>query len=76
MNSTNLTEEQVKTMRYPPSIIEWEIRHGIVRYEQNGMLYVRGQLPEDMIFSSIRREQKEIKEREEREKRQKRGDGL
>ena len=76
MNNATLTEEQIKTMRYPPSIIEWELKHGIVRYEQNGMLYVRGQFPESVIFDSIRREQKEIKEREEREKRQKRGDGV
>lgn len=55
MGSANLTEKEI-IMRYPQSIIDWELKHGIVRYEKNGMLYVRGQLPEDMIFDSIKRE--------------------
>ena len=55
MGSANLTEKEI-IMRYPKSIIDWELKHGIVRYEKNGMLYVRGQLPEDMIFDSIKRE--------------------
>lgn len=55
MGSANQTEKEI-IMRYPQSIIDWELKHGIVRYEKNGMLYVRGQLPEDMIFESIKRE--------------------
>ena len=55
MGSANLTEKEI-IMRYPKSIIDWELKHGIVRYEKNGMLYVRGQLPEEMIFESIKRE--------------------
>lgn len=72
MNSATLTEEQKKIMWYPQSIIEWEVKHGIARCEQNWMLYVRGQFPESVIFESIRREQKQIKEHEERERRRKR----
>ena len=68
MGSANLTEKEI-IMRYPQSIIDWELKHGIVRYEKNGMLYVRGQLPEDVIFDSIQRE------RMANENRQKRGDG-
>ena len=26
---------------YPPSIVEWELRHGIVREIRNGVMYVR-----------------------------------
>jgi hypothetical protein len=55
MGSANLTDND-KIMRYPQSIIDWELKHGIVRYEKNGMLYVRGHLPEEMIFESIRQE--------------------
>lgn len=68
MGSANLTEDQI-TMRYPQSIIDWELKHGIVRYEKNGMLYVRGQLPEDVIFDSIRREREQIAKRENMQKR-------
>lgn len=59
MGSATLTETEV-IMRYPKSIIEWEMKHGIVRYEKNGMLYIRGQMPEDMIFESIRREREKL----------------
>ena len=55
MGSATLSDND-KIMRYPASIIEWELKHGIVRYEKNGMLYVRGHLPEEMIYESIRRE--------------------
>lgn len=67
-----LTEDEI-TMRYPKSIIEWELKHGIVRYEKGGMLYIRGQLPEDVIRESISRERAQIREREYR---QKRGDAV
>lgn len=69
MGSANLTEKEI-IMRYPQSIIDWELKHGIVRYEKNGMLYVRGQLPEEVIFDSIQRE------RMASENRQKRGEKL
>lgn len=59
MGSATLTETEV-IMRYPKSIIEWEMKHGIVRYEKNGMLYIRGQMPEDIIFESIRREREKL----------------
>lgn len=68
MGSANLTENEI-TMRYPQSIIDWELKHGIVRYEKNGMLYVRGQLPDEMIFESIRREREQNEKRERAEKR-------
>ena len=65
MGSGNLTEDEI-TMRYPQSIIDWELKHGIVRYEKNGMLYVRGHLPEEMIYESIRRERIANENREKR----------
>lgn len=68
MGSANLTEDEI-TMRYPKSIIDWELKHGIVRYEKNGMLYVRGQFPEEMIFESIRREREHNEKIERAEKR-------
>ena len=63
-----MTEEEI-ARHFPQSIIDWELKHGIVRYEKNGMIYVRGQLPEDVIFDSIRREREQIREREYRQKR-------
>lgn len=68
MGSANLTENEV-IMRYPQSIIEWELKHGIVRYEKNGMLYVRGHLPEEVIRDSIRREREQIMAKESLQKR-------
>ena len=65
MGSANLTEDEI-TMRYPQSIIDWELKHGIVRYEKNGMLYVRGHLPEEMIYESIKRERIANENREKR----------
>jgi len=28
-------------MLYPPSIVEWELKHNIVREIKNGMMYIR-----------------------------------
>lgn len=68
MGSANLTENEI-IMRYPKSIIEWEMKHGIVRYEKNGMLYVGASLPNDVVFESIRREREQIIARENMQKR-------
>lgn len=62
MGSPNLTDEQ-KVMRYPPSILAWERKHGIARYEKNGVQYICGVRPNDEIFDSIRRERRENWER-------------
>lgn len=60
MGSADLTDEQI-AMRYPSSILEWEMKHGLARYEHNGMLYVCATRPIDEINASIQRE-KEAKE--------------
>ncbi len=60
MGSANLTEKEI-AMRYPPSIIEWEMKHGIGRYEKDGMLYVAAMRPFDEVCESI------LKEKEQRE---------
>lgn len=33
-------KKNVDAMRYPSSIIEWELKHHIVRIERNGMVYI------------------------------------
>ena len=33
-------QKNVDAMRYPSSIIEWELKHHIVRIERNGMVYI------------------------------------
>jgi hypothetical protein len=65
---SNLDKDDI-SRHFPQSIIDWELKHGIVGYEKNGMISVRGQYPEDVIFESIRREREQIKEREYRQKR-------
>ena len=69
MGSANLTDEEI-TMRYPASILDWEMKHGIARYERNGMLYVCATRPIDEINESIRRESEQ---REERHRKQEGG---
>lgn len=70
MGSANLTEQEI-VMRYPISILEWEMKHGIGRYEKDGMLYVAAMRPFDEVCESILKEKEQTIERE---KRQKRGD--
>lgn len=62
MGSANLTEEEIQ-MRYPPRILEWEMKHGFARYERNGMLYVCAVRPIDEINESIRKEKEEFEKR-------------
>lgn len=54
----NLTEEEL-TMRYPPNIMDWEKKHGFVRYERNGMIYVACARPFDEVCASIDRERRQ-----------------
>ena len=70
MGSANLTEKEI-TMRYPNSILEWEMKHGIGRYEQNGVLYVCAMRPFEEVCESIRKEQEQIKAREREKERMK-----
>ena len=72
MGSANLTTEQI-TMRYPNSIIAWEMKHGIVRYEQDGMLYISCARPFEEVCESI---DKELVQLEEMSKRKRRGEAL
>ena len=72
MGSANLTERE-RIMRYPPSIIAWEMKHGIVRYEKNGMLYIAGGRPHEEICESILKERVQL---QEQEKRKQRGEAL
>ena len=66
MGSANLTDEELQ-MRYPSSVLEWEMKHGIARYERNGMLYVCATRSIDEINESIRREseQRELRHRKQ-----------
>lgn len=72
MGSANMTEQE-KVMRYPPSIIAWEMKHGIVRYEKNGMMYIAGIRPHEEICESILKERVQL---QEQEKRKQRGEAL
>ena len=63
MGLENLTDEEL-TMRYPPSIMDWEKKHGIVRYERNGVLYVACARPFDDVCESIRKEREQTEARE------------
>lgn len=65
MGSANLTEEQI-AQRYPSSIVAWEMKHGIARYEHNGMLYVCATRPFDEVVESISKEREELNARERR----------
>lgn len=65
MGSANLTEEQIM-QRYPSSILEWEMKHGIGRYERNGMLYVCAMRPFAQVCESINREREAIEAKEHR----------
>ena len=67
MGSANLTDEEV-AMRYPPSILEWEMKHGLARYERNGMLYICATRPLEEINASIRREKEEKEARRRMQK--------
>lgn len=58
MGSANLTEQEL-LMRYPPSVLEWERKHGFARYERNGVLYVCAVRPIEEINESIRKENEE-----------------
>ena len=72
MGIANLTEQEI-TMRYPPSIIAWEMKHGIVRYERNGMVYIAAARPIEEISESIH---KERVQRDELEKKRRRGESV
>ena len=72
MGSANLTPEQI-VMWYPPHIIAWEMKHGIARYEKNGMLYITGVRPHEEICESLRKERIQL---EEETRRKQRGEAL
>ena len=63
MGNANLTEDQI-AMRYPSSILEWEMKHGIGRYEHNGVLYVCCTRPFEEVVESIEREREQLRARE------------
>lgn len=63
MGSINLTEEEIQ-MRYPKSIIDWEMKHGIARYERNGMVYICCVKPFEDVCESIRKEKEQTEARE------------
>lgn len=67
----NHSEEDVRVMRYPSSIIDWELKHGIVRYERNGVMYVSCAKPFNDVCASI---DKESEQRAAQERIRKRGD--
>lgn len=69
MGSANLTNEEI-AMRYPPSILDWELKHGIVRYERNGVLYVSCARPFNEVCASI---EKENEQRNAQERMRKQG---
>ena len=56
MEARELTKEEL-FRKYPPSIVEWEMKHGIIRYEKNGVTYVCCGKPFDDICESIRKEE-------------------
>ena len=62
MENNELSDVEL-AMRYPPSIIDWEMKHGIVRYEKNGMTYVCCARPFKEVCESINKEEAEIKAR-------------
>lgn len=62
-NDTNMTDEEL-AMRYPQSIIDWEMKHGIVRTERNGMVYVGCARPFEDVCASIDRERRQLAARE------------
>lgn len=68
MGRADLTDEQIM-MRYPPSILEWEMKHGLARYERDGMLYVCATRPLEEIEESIRKEREQIDARRRMKKR-------
>ena len=59
MGSANLTDQEI-AMRYPPSIIAWEMKHGIARYERNGVTYICCANPLADVHGSIDRENAEL----------------
>ena len=70
MGSVNLTADEM-TMRYPQSILQWEQKHGIARYEKNGIVYVCSTRTMESLCESILNEK--VK-RETQERLRKRGD--
>ena len=62
MENNQLTPEELNR-RYPPSIIEWEMKHGIMRYERNGVTYVCCAKPYQEVFASIDKENEQIKKK-------------
>lgn len=62
-NETKMTDEEL-TMRYPQSIVDWEMKHGIVRTERNGMVYVSCARPFEQVCASIDKERRQIAMRE------------
>ena len=69
MEARELTREELER-KYPPSIIEWEMKHGIIRYEKNGTTYVCCGRPYEEVLESIR---KESEQRETRRRLKERG---
>ena len=63
MADQNLTDEQMM-MRYPPDIVKWEMKHGIVKYDEHDMTYVALAKPIDEVFDSIEREKAERRRNE------------
>ena len=62
MENNQLSPEELNR-RYPPSIIEWEMKHGIMRYEKNGVTYVCCAKPFADVCESIDKENESIKTR-------------
>lgn len=58
MENQGLTDKEM-FMKYPPSIVEWEMKHGITRYERNGMTYIACAKPFSEVCASINREERE-----------------
>lgn len=62
MEARQLTAQELERL-YPPSIVAWERKHGIIRYEKNGMVYVCCARPFEDVCASIDRENEQIKAR-------------
>ena len=58
MEARQLTEEEL-LRKYPPSIVEWEMKHGIIRYEKGGTTYVCCGKPFEQVCESINKEEEQ-----------------
>ena len=62
MENDQLSEQEL-VMRYPVGIIAWEMKHGIARYERNGVTYICCAKPLADVHGSIDRENAELAKR-------------